>query len=228
MMVYTGGVGGQALEQLRRFERGMLVSPRAWRRPIEGIPWALDNAAYRSYLRGEPWAEEPFVKLFFDEDYYGEGKLYVESYGVGLPRFAVVPDIVCGGNESLEFSRDWFDRLPHDLRWYLAVQPGMREEDVAEAWEEAEELSGLCLAGIFVGGTLDYKWRTIEQWRRFTHERDAALHVGGLSSLKALVRVELAGADSVDSTAFARFGTFHVVEEARRIARRQTRLPRVA
>jgi hypothetical protein len=220
MLVYAGPVAGKALKELRRYGMGRLVSPRGWKRPVPGVPWIVDSDAYRAYLRKEPWDEEAYVALFYDEEWAGPGKLWQQSYGVSLPDFLVIPDIVCGGEESLHHSRDWFYRCDHALRWYLAVQPGMKMDDVAEAWEEAEECAGLWLRGIFVGGDLAYKWKTMRAWRLFTKDRDAKLHVGGLSGVKALARAELAGADSVDSSAFARFGSYQNVKRARRIAQR--------
>lgn len=219
-MVYAGPVGGEALKTVRKYGMGRLVSPRGWKNPVPGVPWIVDNDAYHAWRNGKPWDEDAFTALFYDPDEDGPGKLWTASYGVGLPDFLVVPDIVCGGKESLDHSRDWFYRLDHGLRWYLPVQPGMSMDDVAEAWEEAEECAGLVLRGIFIGGTLEYKWKTLRAWRLFTRDRDALLHVGGLSSPKALARAELGGADSVDSSAFARFASYDNVQQARDMVRR--------
>lgn len=222
MLVYAGGVGGeQALTKLREYEMGRLVSPRGWKRPQADIPWCVDNDAYGDYKRGVPWAEELFADLFYDGENAGVGKLYQQSYAVREADFIAIPDRPFGGKKSLSFSRGWFDRLAHDQRWYLVVQPGMSEADVARAWEDAYEDSGVALRGIFIGGDQRYKWRAIRGWRAFTRDRDAGLHVGGLSTVKALARAMLARADSADSSAFGRFNKFSNVPEARRLAQGQ-------
>jgi len=200
---------------------GRLVSPRGWKRPQPDIPWCVDNDAYGDYKRGAAWSEGPFTDLFYTDGNACAGKVYQQSYGVRDPDFIAVPDKPFEGKESLAFSRSWFDRLAHDQRWYLVVQPGMSMEDVAEAWEDAYELSGVVLRGIFVGGDARYKWRTLRAWREFTRDRDAQLHVGGLSSVKSLARAMLARADSADSSAFGRFNKFVNVREARRLAHGQ-------
>jgi hypothetical protein len=223
MMVYGGPVAGKALDELRRYRMGRLVSPRGWKRPVPGVPWVVDSDAYRAFLRGEPWDEEAYAALFYDVEDDGPGKIWkaiYETEGANPPDWLVIPDVVCGGMESLHHSRYWFDRLDHSLRWYLAVQPGMTMDAVAEAWDEAEEDAGVVLRGIFVGGDLAYKWKTLRAWRLFTRDRGAGLHVGGLSGVKALARAELAGADSVDSSAFARFGSYQNVQRARDLVHR--------
>lgn len=215
MMVYAGHVGGErALRELHRYGMGRLVATPTWRNPIPGLRWCLDNGAFQR--GGTGFDEDAFVAAFCDE-MGEEGKidLGVWNHGGWFPDFAIVPDIPFGGRESLDFSLNWVERLDTRFRWLLAVQDGMSEEDVAEAWDLSEEL-GLPLRGIFVGGSIPFKLRTTEPvWVPFAHERGGICHVGRVGTLQRLVWAERIGVDSVDSSVFGLAFAYARVKAAR-------------
>ena len=80
--------------------------------PYEDEIWGLDNGAFICWRQGKQFDEKKFMSMV---DYS------VNQYP---PYLAILPDIVAGGNESLDFSLSWIDRLP-PYNWYLAVQDGM-------------------------------------------------------------------------------------------------------
>ena len=147
--------------------------------PYPGEPWAIDNGAFRAWLHRQPFPAAEF-----------ERRVAIAER-VGSPALAVLPDIVAGGLESLEFSLSWLERLPPRWPWYLAVQDGMRPEEVAS------ELAPV--AGIFLGGTTRFK-ATALLWARLAHAHGKRFHFARAGTL---ARVELARrvwADSLDSS----------------------------
>src|SRR5262245_18362720 len=97
-----------------------------------GMRYALDNGAWHAHANGRKFDETAFVRA-------------LKARGEDAD-FAVVPDIVGAGLQSMECSLRWLERLraaPCSLM--LAVQDGMASADVSD-------LVGPLL-GIFVGGT---------------------------------------------------------------------------
>jgi hypothetical protein len=116
--------------------------------------------------------------------------------------FVVVPDRVGAGLESLEFSLMWKNRLI-GCRLALAVQDGMTPDDInADDWDY-----------IFVGGTPEWKWQTVEDWVKFAHDHDLRCHVGQVGTLSRMEYCRLIGVDSIDSTNFVRNDDFTAIEK---------------
>lgn len=202
--IFSGNEGSLAgLEAMRDLGIGRMVTAAEWKNPKPGIPWALDNGAFTAYRQN----------ALFDGARFERVLRKIPSRH--RPVFGVVPDIVAGGLQSLLFSLAWIPRLPHGWPWYLAVQDGMEETDVESYVNE--------FGGIFVGGTLEWKHRTAEQWVAFGHERSLPVHIGRVGQLKDLAWARWIGADSVDSTSWARHASYSIVEGARA----QTTLPAV-
>ena len=156
---------------------------RMWiaRRPVpyENEPWGFDNGAFRYHLAGIPFDGVAFLRRL------------ERAHAVGVPYLAVVPDIVAAGPRSLEFSLDWMPRLPRDWPWFLAVQDGMNEEDVAPL---------LCrLAGLFLGGSTAFK-RTAGAWCALAHRHGRRFHYARAGTLARLAHAREIGADSLDSS----------------------------
>jgi len=88
------------------------------------------------------------------------------------PDFVVVPDIVAGGERSLDWSATWRPFVAPGVSAYLVVQDGMTRERV-RAWlnEQPDPYHG-----IFVGGTLEWKLETGAAWVMFAHERGMRCH----------------------------------------------------
>ena len=118
--------------------------------PIEGLPFVLDNGVWSCHQAGVEWSDDPLLRMI---DRFNHRDL--------KPAFVVAPDKIAAGYDSLAFSLDWLMAKRSrcgDLPWLLAVQDGMQVERVREALLEHR------LAGIFVGGSTEWKWATVHAW----------------------------------------------------------------
>jgi hypothetical protein len=152
------------------------------RLPPRRFPWFLDNGAFPAWKAGRPFDGERFQKALEKLDRIPRG-----------PDFIVVPDKVAGGLDSLWFSLTW---APHVARTgaplYLAVQDGMTEEDLVPHLKP--------FAGLFVGGTTEWKLRTGGAWAAFAHAHGRRCHIGRVGSMKRIRWALSTGADSIDSS----------------------------
>lgn len=157
---------------------------------------ALDNGAWGSFQRGEPWSSSRFVPL-------------VERYGAKAD-FVVAPDIVAGGRDSLAMSLLWLPRLLDRVeRVLIPVQDGMVPMDVAGY------LGGR--VGIFVGGTTEWKLDNLHDFCRLATSRGAWSHVGRVNSVLRINKCLSAGATSFDGTSASRYAkTLPKLDAARR------------
>lgn len=145
----------------------------------------LDNGAWGDYVARRPFNVEAFESAC--------------AWAAGLPSrsrpaWVVCPDRVAGGLASLEFSLDWLDRRAvafPGLSWYLAVQDGMSEADVAPHLSR--------FAGVFIGGELPWKLRAGAGWVRFAHLRGLLCHIGRVGTGRRARWAKQIGADSIDS-----------------------------
>ncbi len=101
------------LEALRRAGWRMFLTPDE-PKPPQGFRYAIDNGAWRCYQKQIPFDERRFERLY-------------EERGKDAD-FVVLPDIVCGGLESLRLSEKWIERLP-GVRLLLPLQDGMTPAD---------------------------------------------------------------------------------------------------
>ena len=152
-------------------------------------PWAFDNGAYSAHLAGRPFPVASFQR-----------RLVAASLLSVEPVFAVLPDIVAGGMDSLYFSLQWADRkdenphgapLPDKWLWYLAVQDGMTPIKVLPYLSRFD--------GIFIGGTSAFK-ATAPEWVELAHEHDKPCHYGRAGTPAKLEHAIESGADSCDSS----------------------------
>lgn len=163
-----------------------------------GFGYALDNGAWTAHQRGEP----------FDEAAFG---VAVDCMGADAD-FIVAPDIVAGGLASLDYSVSWVPRLA-GLPLYLAVQDGMRQRDVEPVLE--------LFVGVFVGGTTEWKERTMRTWAQLARRHGLRCHVGRVNTARRIRLCSAAGAHSFDGSGPSRFS-----KELQRLdlARRQAHL----
>lgn len=181
MIAYASRTGTKRnLDALRAAGWRLLVSAKGvWR--TEGFRYALDNGAWTAFQQGVAFDEDAFRGLL---DALGEGADWI-----------VLPDIVEGGMASLDYSLSWLDRVPgHRL---LAVQDGMTAVDV-------RNLLGPKV-GLFVGGSTEWKLRTMRQWGSLARDVGCYLHVGRVNSKKRIALCAEAGAHSFDGTSATRF-----------------------
>ena len=185
MKLYTAGGSIANREACRELGVGLMMCD-GWRDPSAYPFFAVDNGAYSAWAQGKPWDPSVFLRIL----------RRCEETGL-RPEFAVLPDIVGGGYESLRRSHYWrivLDDLFPGFRWALAVQDGMTPESVY-GFAVPEQI-----ATVFVGGTLEWKLATMGQWAEFAHARGMECHVGRMGSVERMMMADRAGADSIDST----------------------------
>ncbi len=121
--------------------------------------------------------------------------------------FIVCPDIVAGGKRSLDFSMEWAeDKLKTAPNLALVLQDGMTPDILLEYGLERFNI-------LFVGGTVEWKWKTFVGWKEFCKSFKKQCHVGQCGTLRRLELCEQIGIDSIDSTNFARNDSWNVIEE---------------
>lgn len=153
--------------------------------PPRRFPWVFDNGAFKDW--GGPHVRGQFKTAAYEK---ALEKLALSS--VPRPDFVVVPDIVAAGLESLRFSDSWLPRLEWlELPLYLVVQDGMTEADVSASLD--------AYAGIFVGGTPEWKELTSPSWVQFAHLHGKPCHIGRMGTRPKVRAARRWGADSIDS-----------------------------
>ena len=184
MRIYLGQTRSRALiADLAALGFGECVSRDDYL-PPRRQPWFLDNGAFGDWLSGRDFDDEAFISKFTSP--------HVDTTP---PDFVVCPDRVATGRESLAFSLHWRDRcesLRPGRRFYLAVQDGMTEADVADAIAP--------FAGVFIGGSPRWKTAKAPTWTRFAHERGLPVHVGRCGTANKALWCFRLGVDSFDSS----------------------------
>lgn len=190
MIAYASRTGTRRnLAALRAAGWRLMVSARGTLR-TEGFRYALDNGAWTSFQRGEPFDAGAFERAV--------GRLGPDADWI------VVPDIVMGGLASLRFSRLWLNRLRtrrtlSGASFLIAVQNGMEPRHV-------RRLIGPRV-GIFVGGDTAWKLATMAMWARLAHAQGAICHVGRVNSVRRIRLCAAAGVDSFDGSGVSRFAS---------------------
>lgn len=196
MDVYVGQTRSRALiAKLTELGYGECTNRGEY--PPRRRPWFLDNGAFSDWKLG----------LDFDAEAFWWNLILGLAAEVP-PDFVVCPDRVAGGLASLEFSLGWIVSSASRLsalsqhvtlarpRWYLAVQDGMKADDVRDAFQS----SGYAFDGIFIGGTLKWKLATGEGWVQLAHELGVKCHAGRIGTARRVRWAMRIGADSLDST----------------------------
>lgn len=167
---------------------GWLISPDGWRKPPSWMPYALDNGAFGAWANQKPWDEGKFMDLLESaRSHY-------------RPLWVVVPDVVADREATMALWPVWSQRirevLPH-IPLAFAVQDGMTPEDVPSA-----------AAVVFVGGSTEWKWRTVRMWT----ENFPRVHVAKVNSERKLWQCHEVGAESCDGTGWMRGGEDRIEE----------------
>lgn len=150
----------------------------------EGFQYAIDNGAWTAFQKKQPFDSEAFEQL-------------LETHGKKAD-FIVVPDIVCGGLQSLEFSKRWLNRLAGCYKLLLvSVQDGMSVVDV-----EPVMRSGI---GLFIGGSDRFKESTMGEWATLARKKVSTIHCGRVNSKRRLKLCQMHGIDSFDGSGPSRF-----------------------
>lgn len=182
MIVYQSRTGtARNLAAMRAVGFRLLVSAAGvWR--SEGMPYALDNGAWSSFQRGES----------FDESRFDHA---LQTMGAGAD-WAVVPDVVAGGAESLRLSERWLARVldacPVAL---IAVQDGMTAADVRGIVGPR--------VGIAIGGSDAWKEQALA--RGWFSGLGCYLHALRVNTRRRIALASSAGCDSFDGSSGTRF-----------------------
>jgi hypothetical protein len=182
MRCYASNTGTRRnLEQFQRHRWRVLLTPQNPKWP-EGFSCGVDNGAWPCYVNNLPFDGDSFLRL-------------VEKNGAAAD-WVVIPDKVAAGRESLEFSESWMPRLRGLKLLLLAVQDGMEPEDFAafrrrHAW---------ATIGIFLGGSTEWKLRTMYGWGMVAHALSCYYHVARVNTARRIRLAQEAGADSIDGT----------------------------
>jgi len=200
MLIYTSNADGDKLDHVQRLGMGILLANSANRGPsrrYRDVPCALDNGAFQCWRRGFPFQADVFRRTL------------AEAYRLGLSLdFIVCPDIVAAGRLSLEFSLQWrAGELVSAPRVAFVVQDGMTCQDLSEN-SVPDKFSHL-----FVGGTLEWKWKTAPMWVDYAHYHKMKAHIGRCGTYERLKQADAMKADSVDSSSFVRNDSWHIIEE---------------
>jgi hypothetical protein len=162
---------------------GMLSSPQDPVQPDmipSDIPVIFDNGAFYAYRKGKPFDEE----LFYSKLHKVERELY----------FVSVPDVVGNGEESYKLSAKHIQNISH--KKYFVVQDRMYWDAVYYAIASCD--------GVFIGGSIPWKWDTASYWIGNAHEIGLPVHIGRVSSFRDLDKAYMLGADSVDGSTIIR------------------------
>ena len=176
--VYIGQTRSRALVR-RLSDLGYREITQRHELPPRRKPWALDNGAFGDWRAGRPFDAEQFRAAL------------TATQSCTRPDWVAVPDRVAAGRDSLSLSLQWVDECARYAAPYLVVQDGMSEADVLAAIEP--------FAGLFVGGTLQWKLATSASWVRLAHEHGRQLHIGRVGTPKRVAWARRIGADSIDS-----------------------------
>lgn len=179
MMVMPSNLVGMAagLEAEFPTRLGLFFSPGGLADP-RGLPTALDNGRYAAWSKGKAWRSSDYL-TFLDR----------ALRRVDDPVFAVVPDVVGDGPQTLKWWSRWEPRLSRlGLTLALAVQDGMTPESVHREVGEP--------AVVFVGGTTRWKWETVRTWTKSFRR----VHVGRVNTLRRLWLCHALGVESCDGT----------------------------
>lgn len=180
------------IEAAIEYGAGHMVTP-AYFRKRQPVFWALDNGAFGAYQKGTSF----------------NIAAYINAVNMALecerpPTFTVLPDIVAGGRESLELSISYLDSV-NGIPRYLALQDGMTVHDVEPYMMDIE--------GLFIGGSVPWKYRSMGVWVWLAHKYKKKCHVGRVGTLEGYKHCFLQGVDSVDGSNPSRNNKMVLVKE---------------
>jgi hypothetical protein len=195
VMIYASNTGTKRnLAALRDAGFRILVTPEKPKPPF-GFKYAVDNGAWKAHQQQMPFDSAAFARL-------------VDQCGSAAD-FVVVPDIVAGGRKSLDFSVSWIPQLS-GLRLLLPVQDGMH------FWEVGDVLREFPTLGIFLGGSTEWKLKTMYAWGMMAHGAGRYYHVGRVNTARRIRLAAESGADSVDGTSASKYScTVPLLDAAR-------------
>tara|TARA_R100001509_G_scaffold163306_2_gene137351 strand:- start:168 stop:782 length:615 start_codon:yes stop_codon:yes gene_type:complete len=151
-----------------------------------GLPYAIDNGAWSAFNQGKPFDTAKFRKI-----------LKWSATQDIAPDWVVLPDIVAGGLDSLEFSMSWHDEVrPYSDTLLLAIQDGMEPKHIEPIMKPG--------MGIFLGGSTEWKLRVMPEWGEFCKNK-YYYHIARVNTVRRILYASSCGADSFDGTSVCQF-----------------------
>tara|TARA_Y100000593_G_C4225590_1_gene294256 strand:- start:227 stop:844 length:618 start_codon:yes stop_codon:yes gene_type:complete len=184
MLAFATSTGSQRnLAALRKHGWGVLLTPDN-PNPHDFELFAIDNGAWSCHQRGTEWLPQRWLRL-------------VEKKG-SAAQWAALPDVVCGGLDSLILSLSWLPQVQNLCsKWLIVVQDDMTATDLEPHVSKQ--------VGIFVGGSTSWKESSLPMWGRLSARSGCWLHVGRVNTARRIRLCALAGADSFDGTSASKF-----------------------
>ena len=169
---------------------GHLFSPGAQCGPWPWFPYALDNGAFSCWdMKTNDFDYDKWAKV----EPQWKALVYWSKTATQQPRWAIAPDIPGNAEQTiLRWTRYAGYLVSNGIVPAVAVQDGMIAKDVKLLTPQPEV--------ICVGGTTEWKWETVEMWKRhFTR-----VHVLRVNSPDRLHYLEQLGIESCDGTGWNR------------------------
>jgi diguanylate cyclase (GGDEF)-like protein len=174
--------------------------------PYDGEPWALDTGAYAEKIRSGGPELDARTELGYggpEEDFFDQWLMRVNELAAGpeeaRPFMAVLPDVpVLPGKpgtaaQSIAVTTRWLQEAPEGIPYYVPVQDGMVAADVALLAKNPK------VAGIFLGGSTEFKVAEGQAWSDLAHDAGLKFHYARAGTPKLLRHAISVGADSMDS-----------------------------
>lgn len=178
MRVFLPISGNKPYEKLCReypSNLGYIIGPSYYQKPKSGIPFVLDNDAFKCWKENTDFNELAWFKMLKRIELSGQSPLWI-----------VVPDAVCNRDKTL---RNWekYNAVYPEFPKAFVLQDGMTMGDVPKA------------DIYFVGGSTEFKWSTAHVWCKHLPR----VHVGRVRS-RRLEHCERIGAESCDGSGWLR------------------------
>ena len=156
-----------------------------WRsRARGGHGLALDNGAWTAHNKGVVFDDAAFTRAVLAQD------------GPDALDFIVCPDVVMDAAGTRAMASRWLAwTLSHTRRVLLPVQDGM----------EGDALPLSDRVGLFVGGSTEWKERTIPYWAQRARNAGCYCHVGRVNTTQRMNICRNAGVDSIDGSGVSKF-----------------------
>jgi len=183
VIYYVSATGTKRnLAVIRSYGFRLMVSARGNLRPC-GIRYALDNGAWTSHTRSEPFDARAFERA-------------VDRLGADAD-FVVCPDVVGDAVATLRSIETWLPVLSALPVVLLAAQDGMVPADLRAYLGPR--------VGVFVGGSTQYKEGCLREWGEACREFGSWFHVGRVNTRRRIRLCSEAGATSADGSSVTRF-----------------------
>ena len=176
----ANNTGRMARHLLERYPHhtGQMFAPAGIRKPIDGVPYALDNGCFTN------WDPRLFVQM-----------LEKVSKFFHQPLWVVVPDVVGDWDQTIMRWQHWAPWIKDKFGFQLAM--ALQDKAGRDLWKlRVDPMPDV----YFVGGSTRWKWETAYWWC----QNAPRVHIGRVNSPKRLWQAMEWGAESCDGTGWFR------------------------